>query len=104
MAQVRAWLQVSTDQVSDNDLTVIRNAEVDNQLDECRVPEEFADCGLLPAALAASVYRRCARAVAARGIPLGYTAGSDEYGPMRLPSWDAEIARLEGPWRRFVFG
>jgi hypothetical protein len=102
--EVRDWLRVSTDQVTDHDLDVIRNAEIANQADECRIPDELAAAGQLPPALAASIYRRCARAVAARGIPLGYRSGDDEYGPVRLPSYDAEISRLEGTKRRVVFG
>jgi hypothetical protein len=104
LAEIRAWLGVSTAQISDHDLDVIRSAELDNQADECRIPSDLAAGGLLPAALIATVYRRCARAVAARGIPLGYRAGDDEFGPVRVSSWDAEITRLEGPRRRFVFG
>jgi hypothetical protein len=30
--------------------------------------------------------------------------GDAEFGPTRLPSFDAEIERLEGPDRRVVFG
>jgi hypothetical protein len=104
VVEVRAWLKLSTDQVSDHDLDVIRDAEIANQTQECRIPADLAAVGLLPAPLVATVYRRCARAVAARGVPLGYRSGDDEYGPMRLPSYDAEISRLEGPLRRFVFG
>lgn len=104
VAQVRAWLKVTVEQVSDEDLTVIRDAEVSDQLDVCRVPQALQDAGLLPPKLAATVYRRCARAMAARNIPLGYRAGDDEFGPMRLASWDAEITRLEGTRQRFVFG
>jgi hypothetical protein len=104
VADVRAWLNVTTEQVTDEDLTVIRDAEVSNQLDECRVPTDLQAAGLLPPPLAAAVYRRCARAVAARNLPLGYRAGDDEFGPMRLSSWDAEITRLEGTKRKFVFG
>ena len=104
LAEVRGWLKLTTDQISDHDLEVVRSAEIVNQADECRIPAELVDAGLLPAPLVASIYRRCARAVAARGIPLGYRAGDDEYGPMRLPSYDAEITRLEGTRRRFVFG
>ncbi len=103
LVEVRDWLKVSTDQVSEHDLEVIRLAEIGNQASECRVPVTDPP-GLLPAPLVASIYRRCARAVAARGIPLGYRSGDDEYGPVRLPSYDAEISRLEGPLRRFAFG
>lgn len=104
LGEVREWLKLSAAQLSDHDLDVIRNAEIGNQADECRIPADLTAAGLLPAPLVASIYRRCARAVAARGVPLGYRSGDDEYGPVRLPSYDAEISRLEGPLRRFSFG
>lgn len=104
LVEVRNWLKVTVAAISDHDLEVIRWAEIGNQQDECRIPADLAAAGQLPAPLVATIYRRCARAVAARGIPLGFRSGDDEYGPARLASWDAEIARLEGPWRKFVFG
>jgi len=102
--EVRAWLGVSAAQVSDHDLNIMLQQELGNQNDECRIPDDLAAGGLLPPQLIGSAYRRVARAVAARGIPLGYRSGDDEYGPLRLPSYDAEITRIEGPWRKFVFG
>lgn len=104
LVEIRDWLKVSTDHVSDHDLSVIRDGEIANQRDECRISADLETAGMLPAPLVASLYRRCARAVAARGIPLGYRSGDDEYGPVRLPSYDAEISRLEGPRRKFNFG
>jgi hypothetical protein len=104
LEEVRAWLGVSVTQISNHDLEVIRVMELSNQWRECRVPPELAAAGLLPPDLIGSAYRRCARSVAARGIPLGYRQGDDEYGPMRVTSWDAEISRIEGPLRRFAFG
>jgi hypothetical protein len=104
LLQVREWLKVTDEQVSDADLAVIRSGELDNQATDCRIPADLARVGLLPAALVAAVYRRCARAVAARGLPLGYRAGDGEFGAQTIPAYDGEINRYERPWRKFVFG
>ena len=60
--------------------------------------------GSLTADLTQAIYRRVAREIAARGIPLGMLGADTEYGTARLSRWDAEIERLEGPSRRVVFG
>lgn len=98
VAQVRAWLKVSTAAVSDEDLAVVLAAELANQGKACRWPDPAG----LPADLVAAIYRRCARALAARGLPLGYQVG-DEFGAVRLSGLDAEIERLEGYDRGFWF-
>jgi hypothetical protein len=102
LAEIRAWLQVPAERVTDAQLQAVLDAEVAAQAIACRVP---TDPATLPDALHASLLRRCARQVAARGIPLGLAGGeSYEFGPTRLPAFDAEIERLEGGLRRFVFG
>ena len=63
----------------------------------------LADGGYAPP-LVQSLYRRVAREVAARGVPLGMIGADAEYGPARLSRWDAEVDRLEGPYRVLVFG
>jgi hypothetical protein len=102
--EIRDWLKLSTDQLSDHDLGVFRAGEIANQRSECRIPADLVAQGLLPAQLVASIYRRVARAVAARGIPLGVRSGDGEFGPLVITSYDAEINRLEGNHRRFVTG
>lgn len=53
-----------------------------------------------PDALSRACLRRCQRQVAARNVPLGVLGvESDGFGPINLPSWDAEIARLEASYR-----
>lgn len=100
VADVRAWLKVSTSSVSDDVLTDILAGESANQAKACRLD---------PAAterdddLIGALYRRCARQVAARGVPLGIVQDA-EFGPVRLTSIDAEIERLEGYSRGFFFG
>lgn len=91
---VRAWAGVTVQSVSDEQIQQIIDAEMDLQAASC----VWGD--LYPAALAQAVLRRCSREIGARQLPLGVTADtSGEYAPMRLPSYDAEIERLEAPYR-----
>jgi hypothetical protein len=102
--EVRAWLKLAPTSMDDAELGDILAGEVDNQGRMCRIPPEWpADPDAYPHTLRLAVFRRCGRAVAARGVPLGLT-GDGEYGPARLPNFDAEIERYEGPLRKFVFG
>lgn len=56
--------------------------------------------GVYPSALARACLRRCQRQVAARNVPLGVLGvESDGFGPLNLPAWDAEIARLEASYK-----
>jgi hypothetical protein len=32
-------------------------------------------------------------------LPLGLSSETGEYAPVRMPSWDVEIERLEAPYR-----
>jgi len=100
LAEVRTWLKVSTSSVSDDVLTDILAAEIANQQKACRLDPAATD---LDDDLVGALYRRCARQVAARGVPLGIVADA-EFGPMRLTTIDAEIERLEGYNRGFFFG
>lgn len=97
VAKVRRWTGVSASSISDEDLGLVLEAEVDGQAEVCRVDPYNA-------ALYQAVLRRCARHLAARGVPLGMTSGEAEYGPARLASFDAEVERLEGPYRIAVTG
>lgn len=51
-----------------------------------------------------ALYRRVGRVVAAKNVPLGALGVDSEQGPSTMAKWDAEIERLEGPTRRWVFG
>jgi hypothetical protein len=63
------------------------------------------DWGLvdLPDRLYQVFIRSVARAVAARGVPLGILAADAEYGTVRLSLRDSEITRLGGMYRKRVF-
>lgn len=97
--EVRAWLKVSTSAVSDDVLADVLAAESANQAKACRLDPAATerDDDLITA-----LYRRCARQIAARGVPLGIVADA-EFGPMRMSTIDAEIERLEGYNRGFFF-
>lgn len=97
---VREWTGVSPQSLSDMALQEVMDGEDQNQREVCRI-DDPADRA---ADLVEAFYRRVARAVAARGIPLGSTPGNEEFGPTRLASFDGEIERLEGPHRIFAVG
>jgi hypothetical protein len=101
--RVRAWCGVSVTSVTEEDLQVIYDGEADNQGRVCRLPDPLDPLARTDDQVSA-FYRRCARAIAAKGVPLGTIAGNDEYGPQALARFDAEIERYEGPTRRFVSG
>lgn len=102
IAEVRAWIDVPDTVVSDAQLQTVLDAESAAQAVACRIP---TDPAALPADLHSALLRRCARAVAARGVPLGLSGGDgQEWGPARVPAFDVEIERLEGGRRRFAFG
>lgn len=81
------------------DITAALAAEQAAQAMACRVPAAF------PADLREALCRRVARNLAARSVPVA-SFSSFEGGATstRVPMRDAEIARLEGPYRRLVVG
>lgn len=98
LSQARAWVGVPATSVDDATLQQVLDAETYVQARACRVDSMYPQPNLDQALL-----RRVARTVAARGIPLGMVSDA-EYGPTRLPNFDTEIERLEGPDRVVVFG
>ncbi len=104
--EVRAWADVPASLVSDDQIELIIAAERQIQEAYCDWIVTFDDDGTtLPDALAQALLRRCARAIAARGLPLGSLPPSStgtgyEYGVMSvLPRLDAEVERYEAPFR-----
>lgn len=101
LPQVRAWVGVSPTQVTDEQLATVLGAEVALQAQACAVPV----VGPLPDHLVQALYRRVARVLAARQVPLGLVGDpASEAGQARLATFDAEVERLEGGVRRVVFG
>jgi len=98
LSEARAWISVPATSIDDAQLQGVLDAETYAQARACRVDAMYPQPNLEQALM-----RRVGRTVAARGIPLGML-GDAEYGPTRLPSFDAEIERLEGPDRLVVFG
>jgi hypothetical protein len=93
--EVRAWSNVSAQSLSDDQVQAIIDAEVDLQGAVCEWGETS-----FPPSLSQSLLRRCAREIGGRQLPLGLTADtSGEYAPVRIPAYDAEIERLEAPFR-----
>lgn len=102
--EVRAWLKLADASMSEAELQDVLDAEVEAQGLVCRIPAGWPDSpDVYPNSLRMALFRRCGRAIAARGIPLGLTTES-EFGPARLPSFDGEIERYERPLRKFVCG
>lgn len=103
MGQVRAWCQVPATAISDEDLEQILAGELAIVSRTCRLPEDPEPPdpeATYPPALARSVLRRCQRQIAARNLPLGVIGAEGvEYGPLTVPTWDAEIRRLEASYR-----
>jgi hypothetical protein len=98
LAELRAWIQVPATVLSDPQLQQVLDAETILQARACTTGDPLAPD------LVQALYRRVAREVAARGVPLGMLGADSEYGPQRLSRWDAEVDRLEAPNRRLVFG
>lgn len=76
-------------------------AEKSAQAARCRVP---ADDAVWPPDLTEALFRRCARNLAMRGVPLAILQGDAEVGSTVLPGQDPEVRRLEGPWRKVMLG
>jgi len=98
LSEARAWCGVPTTSIDDTTLQQVLDAETYVQARACRIDSMYPQPNLEQALL-----RRVARTVAARGVPLGML-GDAEFGPTRLPAFDTEIERLEGPDRLVVFG
>jgi hypothetical protein len=110
VAQVRAWIGLTPADMTDAQLELILWAEEDTQDAYCDWDDSFLPPGDIPEPLALALLRRVARSVAARGVPLGTLPATSSgmgaeygipggFGAGLLPRWDAEIERLEAPFR-----
>lgn len=83
------------------EITAALAAERAAQVARCRVPAADADW---PEDLAEALKRRVARNLAVRNLPLAQLEGDADLGLITPRVVDAEVRRLEGPWRKLVFG
>ena len=94
LEEVREWIGTSDFELPDDQLADILAAETAVQASDCSIPDPY------PAELRLAMFRRCARAAAAKGLPLGSLPVADSgmgapYGASILPRLDAEIERYE---------
>jgi hypothetical protein len=108
LAAVRAWIDTPPSEIGDDLLQGILDAEISTQLAYVVLPD-WADETEYPVPLAQALLRRCARAVAARGLPLGslpiqMTGSGAEFAATAqlVPRLDVEIERYEAPFRPVV--
>lgn len=100
VAEVQAYLASAGPQSwPQADVAGALAAELAAQARTCRIPAEY------PADLREALYRRVARNLAARAVPVAsFTAFEGGATSTRVPMKDAEMSRLEAPYRRMVVG
>lgn len=101
LEQLRIYVAIPASVLSDENLERIYAAELDVQIHRCRTPEDVA---LWPSPLAQAAIRRVQREIAAKGLALGFVDGGGDYGPARIPQYDAMIENLERAYKVVVFG
>ena len=96
VSEVRAWAGPVT--VPDEVIESVIASETEAQGRVCDTGgDDTVDT--IPEALHLALLRRVARSLAARGVALGVVGAESEYGSTSLPRYDAEIERLERPYR-----
>lgn len=96
---VKVYLKIDIGDTSQNvDIQSALDAEIQAQRDICRIPEVFSP------ALKEALFRRVARNLALRGLPLAVLRGDGEAGDTVLPGRDPEVRRFEAPYRKRVVG
>lgn len=80
-------------------LAEVLDVEIRAQRDVCWLPAQYT------VSLREAVLRRCACNLARQGIPLAVQQGDAESGGTVMPpTYDPEVRRLEGPYRKLVTG
>src|SRR4051812_35115786 len=101
LVTVRTYLKVPATALSDEDLTRMLSAQRADQTARCADPDTPEGVAALDQAL----LRRVQREVAARNLPLGMVGlDAAEYGPQRLPYFDALVEEHERAYRLVVVG
>lgn len=86
------------------------DAEESAQRRRCKIPQDVTDplnpVDDYPADLIEALYRRVAHNLALRALPLGVstTLSESAVATDRVGGLDAEVRRLEAPYRRLVLG
>lgn len=102
LATVREYVQVPATALSDEDLQRMLDACSDDQEQRCAW-DDATGTGDRPATLEQALLRRVQREIAARNLPLGMVGlDASEYGPERLPYFDALVEEHERAYRRVV--
>lgn len=100
LATVREYVRVPATTLSDADLDRMRVACLGDQ--EARCTWEKADPEAYPTVLAQALLRRIQREIAARNLPLGMVGLETEYGPSKIPAFDALVEHHEAAFRKVV--
>jgi hypothetical protein len=107
LAAVKAYLGDSGSW-DDDAIDAARLAEIGNQSAMCRLPVDPDPESPLPypADLAEALCRRVAHNLALRALPLGVQANVSDMSvaTTRVGGMDAEVRRLEGPYRKLPVG
>lgn len=102
LAEIRSWVRVAATNLTDTELEHVADAEQTAQVAALASLAEVVGGPpperVIPADVYQAFLRRCARHIAARGLPLGIIGVDSEFGTSRLPRWDAEVDRLEAPY------
>lgn len=82
------------------------DAEATDQLNRCRFPRDLTGEPLFTPALAEALCRRVAHNLAVRSLPLGLQATLTDgaVATNQVGGSDAEVRRLEGPYRKRAVG
>lgn len=105
LEQVRGYVKIPATALSDEDLGRMLDSCRDDQIQRCKwgtmIDPNPADT--VPATLDQALLRRVQREIAARALPLGMVGlDAAEYGPERLPFFDALVEEHERAYRRVV--
>lgn len=102
--EVKEWLGIATDDtVDDAVLQTSLDAAIAAQGRVCDYPTNASDEPVVDPDQYEALLLRTQRYTARRSSPegvVGITGTSGDFAAARLPSVDADIVRLEGPWLR----
>lgn len=105
LADVKAYLG-DQNVWTDDEISAALAAETSAQTRVVKLPAETDPVSDYPADLAEALCRRVAHNLALRGLPLGVSVDLTDtaVATNRVGGTDAEVRRLEAPWRRLVVG